>query len=208
MKKAYRCTDVLFIGGVWGILEATLGYTLQFLPAWMSGSVMFPIGATLLMLAYRRHGSSRMLVYVGLVAAAIKAINLFMPGLPPVRTYNPMIAIMMQTILVAVVLPRIEKRPIVANALALVSISVGWRVLFLLNNSLNVMLTDNPIAFVMSWNNLIEFALVLGMIGAVFTIILFEAAKRVDLKLLKVPRFNIASALAMVTLALVLTWFL
>ncbi|TVP94650.1 MAG: hypothetical protein EA374_06370 [Acholeplasmatales bacterium] len=208
MKKAYRWTDVVFIGGLWGILEATLGYGLQFLPAWFSGSVMFPIGAAILMMAYRRHGSSRMLVYIGLVAATIKAVNLFMPGLPPVRTYNPMIAIMLQTSLVAVVLPRLQKQPIVESALAIVGVSIGWRILFMLNNSLNVALTDNTIFYVMNVDNLIGFALLLGLVGAVFAILLFEGARRMDVSRLKAMRFHPTAALGMVAIAVLLTWFL
>ena len=69
---------VLFFGAIWGILEATLGYVLQFLPPLVSGSVMFPIAATLMLITYQNTKSRSAMVYVAAIAASIKAINLFM----------------------------------------------------------------------------------------------------------------------------------
>ena len=88
---------VLFFGAIWGILEATLGYALKFLPPLVSGSVMFPIAATLMVVTYQNTKSKSTMIYVAAIAASIKAINLFMPGLPPIKTYNPMVAMMLQS---------------------------------------------------------------------------------------------------------------
>ncbi len=76
--------NVLLFGAIWGIVEATLGYVLQFLPSLVSGSVMFPIGRNDSLYAYRKTGSAKALVRRRQQSpAAIRSVNFFMPGLPP-----------------------------------------------------------------------------------------------------------------------------
>ena len=62
---------IIFFGSIWGILEATLGYALHFLPALIAGSVMFPIGATLMMMTLNQTKSKEAMILVAAVAAAI-----------------------------------------------------------------------------------------------------------------------------------------
>ena len=94
-SKKSLILNIIFFGSLWGLLEATIGYSLQFLPPLVSGSVMFPIAATIMYWAYRNSESKISIIFVAMIAASIKAINFFMPGLPPLKTYNPMITIML-----------------------------------------------------------------------------------------------------------------
>ncbi len=100
---------ILFFGALWGIIEATLGYVLQFLPPYVSGAVMFPIAAMILFVAFNQTRSASSLVLIGLVAASFKSVNFLMPGLLAVKTYNPMIAIVLQSMVVALVVGVMEQ---------------------------------------------------------------------------------------------------
>jgi xanthine/uracil permease len=103
-------TYIIFFGALWGILEATLGYLLQFLPPLVSGSVMFPIAATLMILTYNHTKSKSAMIYVAMIAATIKSVNFFMPGLLPIKTYNPMISIMLQSLVMVLIIPLFQKK--------------------------------------------------------------------------------------------------
>ncbi len=49
MNKKELWTTIVFFGGLWGgLLEATLGYVLHLVPAYISGIIMFPIALGLL----------------------------------------------------------------------------------------------------------------------------------------------------------------
>lgn len=105
MKKLRTLFVVLFCGGLWGLLEATLG-TLLHLEAFdsiifASTAVLLPIAYLIMGAAYKETGKARTIVYVGLVAAAIKAVCFFF--VPAVnKVVNPMVAIMLESILGAV----------------------------------------------------------------------------------------------------------
>ena len=55
-KKTF-ISNIIFWGSIWGIMEATLGYLLHWLPQLISGNIMFPIGAAILLLAYKVNSS-------------------------------------------------------------------------------------------------------------------------------------------------------
>lgn len=97
---------VLFLGGLWGILEATLG-TLLHLPViheivfFASTAVMLPIAYFITGRAYELTGKAITAIYVGVVAAAIKSIT-FVLGLPVQYVVNPMVAILMESTVMAI----------------------------------------------------------------------------------------------------------
>lgn len=96
---------VLFLGGLWGLLEATLG-TLLHLEAFdsiifASTAVLLPIAYLITGRAYMATGKARAALYVGLVAASIKAVCFFF--VPMVnKVVNPMVAIILESSLMAV----------------------------------------------------------------------------------------------------------
>lgn len=159
---------VLFFGAIWGILEATLGFGLQFLPPLVSGSVMFPIASTILYLTFKNTNSKRAMFYVAFIAASIKAINLFMPGLPAPKTYNPMIAIMLQSLVMVSVISFLNNKSLVSKAIGLLTASLAWRALFLVNFAIAFALTGRQPRLLSSTTSMIEFVLYLGLMETMF----------------------------------------
>ncbi len=133
--------NVVLFGAIWGILEASFGYALHFLPSLIAGCIMFPIGATLMFWAYRNTQSRGTMIAVALLAAAIKAINLFMPGKPAIYTYNPMISMVLQSLLITAAVAWTEKRHFGIQLGAIVASSFAWRALFIANVAINYALT-------------------------------------------------------------------
>lgn len=95
---------VLFLGGLWGLLEATLG-TLLHLDAFdsiifASTAVLVPIAYLITGRAYIVTGKARTAIYVGLVAAAIKSVCfIFVPTVN--KVINPMVAIILESSIMA-----------------------------------------------------------------------------------------------------------
>ncbi len=204
-KKAIL-TTVVFFGALWGLVEATLGYGLQFLPHLVSGSVMFPIGAVILFYTYKQTGSKRAVFFVGVIAAAIKAVNFFTPGLPAIKTYNPMIAILMQSFFIALLVPLFEKRTIKSILAGFLVASIGWRLVFLLNITVNNALTGYPFAQLQSFASVSEFTLAYGLMGATFGIVFLFIAEALTRRVRVTLPIRPAAAGALLVVALLVTY--
>ena len=84
MEKQYKPLNilfsVLFFGGLWGFLEATLGSLLHlklfngFGMYACSTTIMVPIAMTLMAVCYKKTNVFRSAVYIGIIAAIMKAI--------------------------------------------------------------------------------------------------------------------------------------
>lgn len=157
---------VLFFGAIWGILEATLGYVLHFLPALVAGSIMFPIGALIMMMTLGQTKSKSAMILVAAVAASIKAVNFFMPGLPIIKTYNPMIAIMLQSLVLYAIVPMMEKKPLTVKLIGITLVSISWRLFFVLNLVINTSLTGIVMRQLATTNTIISFVLISGLVDA------------------------------------------
>lgn len=133
MKKTtfQRLSVILFYGSIWGILEASLGYALHFLPALVSGSIMFPLVTFILLRAYANKKSKSDLLWIGLVAMMIKSINLFMPNITIWKTINPMICIVVESLMVIAVVNLLNKESIAKKIVALPLASIGWNAIYL-----------------------------------------------------------------------------
>ena len=156
--------SVIFFGSIWGILEATLGYALHFLPVLISGSIMFPIASTIMVMTFHQTKSRSAMIYVALIAASIKSVNFFMPGLLPIKTYNPMISIMLQSLVVYAVLPMVEKKSFAVQMLGLGIVSLSWRTLFIMNIAINNALTGFMFNQLASSSTIISFIVISGLI--------------------------------------------
>lgn len=133
-KKLTLVSEILFYGAVWGFLEATLGYLLHTLPTLISGSIMFPIGAFIILRMYLKNQSKSAAVLVGVIAAAIKAFDFFLP-MPiqgPIKILNPMLCIVLETVLVVAVIPLLSKNTTITNLVMLPVASTAWRIIFVL----------------------------------------------------------------------------
>jgi len=199
---------VLFFGAIWGILEATLGYVLQFLPPLVSGSIMFPIAATLMIITYQNTKSKSAMIYVAAIAATIKAINFFLPGLPPIKTYNPMIAIMLQSLVMVIFIPLIEKKPVAAKIAGLALVGFSWRLLFLANIAINHALTGFPFPQLVSTSAMLELVVYLGLMEALILGVIYGVRWIFIQKIKFTFKPNLAVSLATFIIAVLLTFYL
>lgn len=95
MKEQNKHLNILFsvllFGGLWGIVEATLGTLLHMIPHgarlifWSSTTVLLPIAYFLMGACYKKSGAIRSVLYMGVFAGAIKLISalIFKSNLEP-----------------------------------------------------------------------------------------------------------------------------
>ncbi|MFH0993361.1 MAG: hypothetical protein V1761_03315, partial [bacterium] len=155
---------------LWGLAEATIGYLLHWLPALIAGSVMFPIGAAILMRAYARSGSRKMLFFIGVVAAVIKAADFILPVISPWKVVNPMICIILEASVVAAVALLVEKRPVMARLALLPAASIAWRFLFLGVLGLQFLATGSLSVQISSLENIVSFAVWSGLLSGALAV--------------------------------------
>ncbi|MHC1787160.1 MAG: hypothetical protein AB9880_08890 [Christensenellales bacterium] len=131
MKKT--AWSLLFWGGVWGILEASLGQVLHLaavaLPG-LPGAVMFPLAFFCMRRAYGAGGGSRAPLQIAGISAAIKLVDLLVPGHDALRVINPALSILLEGLAVTALLalPRLQgNRPGLLHTLGM---GVLWRGLF------------------------------------------------------------------------------
>jgi hypothetical protein len=156
-------TMVLF-GAIWGLLEATVGYLLHWLPSMVSGLVMFPIGATLMMWGFRSTDDRKAILAAGLIAAALKAVNLAMP-LPNndvMRVINPMISIILQSLVVFGLSYAFERKatPLKTAFLqmgTIVAAIIGWRLMYLASQGILFLTIGYYPSQIQSFGNAISF---------------------------------------------------
>jgi len=91
---------VLLFGGLWGILEATLGTVLHLTgtaKTFLSSSiVMVPLAYFIMGGAYKLTGKLRTVFYIGFVAACIKLFAFFVPGIAVNVVVNPALSMIME----------------------------------------------------------------------------------------------------------------
>lgn len=92
--------SVIFFGAVWGIVEATLGSILHIglvadtLGLFATSTVVVvPIAYLLMTLCYKKEGNVRSILYMGLIAAGIKALSCGIFGM----NFNPVYHILMES---------------------------------------------------------------------------------------------------------------
>lgn len=198
----------LFFGAIWGILEATLGYLLKFLPPLVSGSIMFPIGASLLTMVYLNTQSKTSVLAVGILAATIKSINFLMPGLLPIKTYNPMISIILQSMMMVGVCYLLDQKKVSLHLIGFAVASVMWRVLFYVNISINHALTNFPFPQMSSSQKTLEFIVTYGLMGALLTILCYGFIVLIKNRIVFAYRPKLYLSLSMIILAVALTFYL
>ncbi|HOJ45196.1 MAG TPA: hypothetical protein PK340_04130 [Bacilli bacterium] len=196
MNKKSLIANVVLFGALWGLLEASLGYALQFLPPLFSGSIMFPIGAMLMYWAYRNTDNKASIVYVALIAASIKAINFLMPGLPPIKTYNPMISIMLQSLVMVVIVSLISRNRPAYGFLGIGILAVLWRTLFIVNITINHALTGFPFPQLVSPQSILSFIFLYGALETLFLSIAYGIKLLLNKKINLVFKPHLAISLA------------
>jgi|LGOV01.1.fsa_nt_gb hypothetical protein len=126
MSKSLK-TSILY-GSLWGFLEATLGYILHWIFFPISGMIMFPIGVYFMKRAEKENDDKNSIIYVSLIAALIKSVNLFMINPTIFKAMNPILMILAQGLLVYVLLNKETN----INLLKIFTSSFVWRAGFIL----------------------------------------------------------------------------
>lgn len=129
--------QIVVWGTIWGIFEATVGYLLHLLPLSIGWLVWYPMACFFLSCVYRNTNKIYSVLFVGILCAAIKMLNLFLPGRID-RVINPAFSIVFEALsLYAVIwvlnrhLAEKRRRPLV-KALAALGMNTGWRALYVL----------------------------------------------------------------------------
>ncbi len=121
MEKREKTLKILFstllFGGLWGILEATLGSLLHmhFIPNTMflsSSAIMVPIAYFLMGACYKRSGTFRSVFYMGLITASIKALACLIFHM----AFNPIYYILMESVFMGVALLVVRPKKILSFA--------------------------------------------------------------------------------------------
>lgn len=107
----------LLFGGAWGIIEATLGTVLH-LPIihrtmfLSSTTILVPIAYFLMGACYKRSGNMRSVLYMGILAASMKAISCAIFKM----SFNPCYYILMETLSMGIALLVIRPKKVISFA--------------------------------------------------------------------------------------------
>lgn len=164
-KKFNLLTQIIFYGALWGFLEATLGYALHWIPTLIAGTIMFPIASVILLRAYNKTNSKKALLYIGMVAASIKSIDLFLPSYSIFKTINPMVSIVLESLLVFAVVMLFTSEKITNKIAAAQIASIGWRVGYVTYMVAQFAFTGFVAYSISSFAHILEFVVLSGVIG-------------------------------------------
>ena len=139
MKKNKRpfteiLVPIILTGALWGIFEATVGYLLHLLPMRIGFLVWYPTAVFFLMTAYQTTGQKLAVLWVAVMASAIKLLNLMLPGRID-YIINPAVAILFESLAVFIALYAVEHIQWARTTQGILLLSIGmntfWRVLYL-----------------------------------------------------------------------------
>ncbi|MGL5562866.1 MAG: hypothetical protein ACRDCN_09620 [Tannerellaceae bacterium] len=91
-----RLSSIILLGSIWGMIEATLGWTLHILHFPGSNLILYTIAVTIMMLAILNTKKASSAFMVALVAAIIKLTNLVIGTIPPFWVINPAVSIILE----------------------------------------------------------------------------------------------------------------
>jgi hypothetical protein len=96
-----RLAPVLFWGSVWGLWEATAGHAVHLLhiPG-LAGAVMLPAAVVFMSRAFAATGREETIFLTGCVAAALKLLDLLVPGRNLLAVVNPAQFILLEALAV------------------------------------------------------------------------------------------------------------
>jgi len=131
MKKDLEI--IIFLGAIWGIIEATLGYLLHATSFAVGGSILFPIGFYIMKKAYNASGNLKTIFLTSVVASLIKLVDLAMPVTTIYKVINPAISILFEGLIVLAVYYVIQNKEKFSKykSLQALALGLGWRTMYL-----------------------------------------------------------------------------
>lgn len=184
-KLLKLASQIVFFGAIWGITEATLGYLLHFLPPTIAGIIMFPIAVFILVKAFKATGSRTSLIFVGVVAAGIKAIDFALPGMMSFKIINPMISIVMESLLVAAVYPLLKKADWKSRLAGSMAASAGWRAGYVLYMTVQFLITGFVSNYIASAAAAVNFVILNGILSGALVMGVLMIEPKLTLKTVK-----------------------
>ena len=122
---------ILFLGALWGLAEATLGYVLHLIPVpGIAGMVMFPIGFYFMLKAYNSTGKIGSIFGVSAIAAGIKLVDLLLPIMPS-KALNPAMSILLEGAFVMGFVLIVDVRKSSLFVPQVLGLNLAWRVMFI-----------------------------------------------------------------------------
>ncbi len=115
MNNKRTIFTILFFGGLWGIIEATLGYLVHFLPTGFPGMIMFPIAFYFMYSSYKNTNKQSAVFFTALVAGIIKLSDLFIPLKSTMSAINPAVSIVLESLIVFAFIKSIQKIEYILN---------------------------------------------------------------------------------------------
>lgn len=203
-KGIERLQVLVLAGAFWGLLEATLGYVLHLVPTLVSGMIMFPIATLILSHVYTKTGKKVDLMGVAIIASLIKSVDLLLPALPPIKTINPMMAILFEGLLVMGLVVLFEKG-LGSRIMGALTASIGWRLLFLVYMAILPIIGGPSSKLLSSPASIIEFALIHGIAGSL-PVVIFTYVPKLKVELRPVVRYGLT--FSVLVLASVTTYLL
>ncbi|GEM_PF-207640 len=131
MKKCVSA--IIFWGALWGLEEATLGHLLHITTLNIGWFLWFPLAYFFMSMVYKQTGKLNSILFTSIIAAAIKLVDLSMTT-NLVIIICPALSIILESISLFAILKIMDwKKLLHKNKLIeIVSVSLLWRVLFLL----------------------------------------------------------------------------
>lgn len=171
-KNIKFISTIIFFGSIWGIMEASLGYVLHFLPVLISGSIMFPIASVILYRLYKVTDSSKAVFFASIVAMMFKSINLFMPNLMIWKAINPMIAILVEGFVLAFVFSFFFNKNKAVKLSTLALSSIAWRTIYIGFFIVEAAFFSVNLPLIASSSTIATFILINGAIGGATILVL------------------------------------
>ncbi|PKL01309.1 MAG: hypothetical protein CVV56_01545 [Tenericutes bacterium HGW-Tenericutes-1] len=190
---------IVFYGAIWGIVEASVGYVLHFLPALIAGTILFPFASLILYKTYKQTNSNYAVLGVGVIAAMIKAVNFLLPVTNIFKVINPMISILLEALVVMVVMRSFVKSNWVIKTAIISIASITWRMLFLGYMGIQAITTGFVAVQIGSLEAILSFSVVSGLLSAMMSIGLLFIIELPNK--LKKPMVPISPILSLVSLA-------
>jgi hypothetical protein len=162
----------LFWGGLWGIAEASLGHLAHLVTVipGVAGFIMFPVGFYFMTRAYKSTGKAAALLSTAAVAASIKLVDLFLPGLGPIKTINPAVCILMEALAVMAVFKLFSPGRVESGSFGFkeaLTASAAWRLGFVVFAGLQFVLAVSAEFMQMGAAHILRFLLLESVVNAV-----------------------------------------
>ncbi len=130
MKKDINV--ILFWGGIWGLVEATLGYVLHMIPISVGWCLWFPLAFFFMNKVYKHTEKPISVIYTSLLVAAIKFVNIMLPGSIN-RVVNPAVAIILEGTVVFIfyIIANKYRHTSEVRYLDTLGVSLAWRIFYI-----------------------------------------------------------------------------